>query len=74
MVAVMGGGCGVGGRHDDYPLTTCVVCGRSLHEDGPPVQRDFDGTTVKTCNEAHMQEVMQNPPEFLKKIREFQML
>lgn len=53
----------------DYPLTTCVVTGEDLHEDGEPVAILWEGTEVQFCCPDCVEKFAKNPAPYLAKIK-----
>ena len=53
-----------------YPIDTCVVSDKKLGSMGEPVVIEHEGTTVKFCCEACIDEFNEEPAKFVAKLKE----
>ena len=52
-----------------YPIDTCVVSDEKLGSMGEPVVIDHEGTTVKFCCKACIDEFNEDPAKFVAKLK-----
>lgn len=73
LLTILATGClarAADGQKPAYPLTTCVVSGKSLDSMGGPYVMDHQGREVRLCCEHCKPKFDQDPAAYLKKIQD----